>query len=312
MKKIDIYIYISKKKKVIYLFIHHFNLVFLFRGFRVRSLLDALKVFDEITERTIFTWNAMMGAFVSSGKYLAAIELYREMKALGVALDSCTFPSVLKACGALGETRSGVEIHGVAVKCGYGEVVFVCNAHISMYAKCGDLDGARVLFDGIMMEKEDTVSWNSIISAHVAEGRCLEALSLFRRMQEVGVESNTYTFVAALQGCEDPSFVKLGMEIHGFVLKSNHFVDVYVANALIAMYAKCGRMEDSVKVFDSMLCRDCVSWNTLLSGLVQNELYSDALNYFRDMQGSGLKFDQVSVLNLIAASGRLGNLLKGK
>lgn len=71
-------------------------------------------------------------------------------------------------------------------------------------------------------------------------------------------------------------------------------------------------MEDSVRVFDSMLCRDCVSWNTLLSGLVQNELYSDALNYFRDMQGSGLKFDLVSVLNLIAASGRLGNLLKGK
>ncbi|XP_052722694.1 pentatricopeptide repeat-containing protein At3g63370, chloroplastic-like [Vigna angularis] len=276
------------------------------------SLSDALKVFGEITERTNFTWNAMMGAFVSSGKYLEAIELYKEMRVDGVALDACTFPSVLKACGALGATRSGAEIHGVAVKCGYGEFVFVCNALISMYAKCGNLDGARMLFDGIMMEKEDAVSWNSIISAHVAEGKCLEALSLFRRMQEVGVESNTYTFVAALQGCEDPSFVKLGTEIHGAVLKSNHFVDVYVANALIAMYAKCGRMEDAVRVFESMLCRDCVSWNTLLSVLVQNELYSDAVNYFRDMQGSGLKFDQVSVLNLIAASGRLGNLLKGK
>ncbi|KAK7393495.1 hypothetical protein VNO78_22053 [Psophocarpus tetragonolobus] len=276
------------------------------------SLADALKLFDEMTERTIFTWNAMMGAFVSSGKYLDAVELYREMRVLGVALDACTFPLVLKACGALGESRVGAEIHGVAVKCGYGEFVFVCNALIAMYAKCGDLDGARVLFDGIMMEKEDTVSWNSIISAHVAEGKCLEALLFFKRMQEVGVASNTYTFVAALQCCEDPLFVKLGMEIHGAILKTNHFADIYVANALIAMYAKCGGMEDAERVFESMLCRDYVSWNTLLSGLVQNELYRDALNYFRDMHDSGQKPDQVSVLNLIAASGRSGNLLKGK
>ncbi|RDY07319.1 Protein SPIRRIG, partial [Mucuna pruriens] len=276
------------------------------------SLLDAVKVFDEMSKRTIFTWNAMMGAFISNGKYLEAIELYKEMRLLGVALDACSFPSVLKACGALGESRVGAEIHGVAVKCGFGEFVFVCNALIAMYAKCGDLGGARALFDGIMMEKEDTVSWNSIISAHVAQGKCLEALSLFRRMQEVGVASNTYTFVAALQGCEDPSFVKLGTEIHSVVLKSNHLADVYVANALIAMYAKCGQIEDAERVFEIMFWRDYVSWNTLLSGLVQNELYSDALNYFRDMQDSGQKPDQVSVLNLIAASGRLGNLLKGK
>ncbi|XP_057422804.1 pentatricopeptide repeat-containing protein At3g63370, chloroplastic [Lotus japonicus] len=275
------------------------------------SFLDAEKVFDKMTERTIFSWNAMMGAFVSSGRYLGALELYKEMRVLDVGLDAFTFPCVLKACGALGENRLGAEIHGVAVKCGYGAFVFVCNALIAMYAKCGDLGEARILFDKVMMGKEDSVSWNSIISAHVAEGQCLEALSLFRKMQEVGVESNTYTFVAALQACEDPTFIKLGMEIHAAVLKSNHFADIYVANALIGMYAKCGQMEDAERVFKSMPFKDFISWNTLLSGLVQNDLYDDALNHFRDMQNSGQKPDQVSVLNIIAASGRSGNLLIG-
>lgn len=276
------------------------------------SFLDAEKVFDKMSERTIFTWNAMIGASVSSGRYLEALELYEQMRLLGVPLDAFTFPCVLKACGALGESRLGSEIHGVAVKCGYGAFVFVCNALIAMYAKCGDLGGARMLFDdGFSMEKEDPVSWNSIISAHVAEGQCFEAFSLFRRMQEVGVESNTYTFVAALQACDDPIFVKLGMEIHAVILKANHFAHVYVANALISMYAKCGQMEYAERVFRSMLCKDRVSWNTLLSGLVQNDLYSDALNHFRDMQNSGQKPDQVSVLNAIAASGRSGNLLTG-
>ncbi|XP_061338109.1 pentatricopeptide repeat-containing protein At3g63370, chloroplastic [Gastrolobium bilobum] len=275
------------------------------------SFLDAKKVFDRMSERTIFTWNAMIGASVSNGKYLQALELYKEMRLLGVPLDACTFPCVLKACGALFESRLGAEIHGVALKCGYGAFVFVCNALITMYAKCGDLDGSRLLFESIVMENEDTVTWNSIISAHVAEGQFLEALSLFRRMQKVGVASNTYTFVAALQACEDPSFIKLGMEIHAVILKSNHFADIYVANALIATYAKWGKMEDVERVFKSMLYKDNISWNTLLSGLVQNDLYSDALNHFRDMQNSGQKPDQVSVLNMISVSGRTGNLLNG-
>ncbi|CAL5206971.1 unnamed protein product [Lathyrus oleraceus] len=275
------------------------------------SFLDAERVFDEMTERTIFTWNAMIGASVSSRRYLEAIELYKEMRGLGVSPDAFTFPCVLKACGALNERRLGHEIHGFAIKCGYGAFVFVCNALIAMYAKCGDLGGARMLFDSVLLEKEDPVSWNSIISAHVSEGQCFEALSLFRSMREVGVEINSYTFVSALQACEDPAFIKMGRGIHAVILKSNIFTDVYVSNALIAMYTKCGQIGDAERVFKSMLYKDCVSWNTLLSGMVQNDLYSDALNYFRDMQDSGQKPDQVSVINMIAASGRAGNLLTG-
>lgn len=274
------------------------------------SFLDAQKVFDRMPERTIFTWNAMIGACVSKGNYLEALELYKEMRVLGVPLDACTFPLVLKACGALKERHLGAEIHGVAFRSGYGAFVFVCNALIAMYARCLDLDGARMLFDS-MKEKEDTVSWNSIISSHVAEGLSLEALSLFRRMLEAGVACDTYTFVAALQACENQSFIYVGMEIHAFILKSDHVADVYVANALIAMYAKCRKMENAERVFKNMLYKDYISWNTLLSGLVQNNLYSDAVKHFRDMENSGQKPDQVSVLNMIAASGRSGNLLKG-
>ncbi|KAE9589182.1 hypothetical protein Lal_00000215 [Lupinus albus] len=274
------------------------------------SFFDAQKVFDRMRERTIFTWNAMIGACISNGNYVRAVELYKEMRVLGAPLDAFTFPLVLKACGALNERSIGAEIHAVALKSGYGAVVFVCNALIAMYAKCLYLDGARMLFDSIK-EKEDPVSWNSIISSHVAAGLSLEALSLLRRMLEAGVSCNTYTFVAALQACENPSVVNLGMEIHAFILKSNHCADVYVANALIAMYAECGRVEDAKRAFKNMICKDYISWNTLLSGLVQNDLYNDALKHFRDMQNSGQKPDQVSVLNMIAASGRLGNLLNG-
>ncbi|CAI0448817.1 unnamed protein product [Linum tenue] len=66
---------------------------------------DSQKVFDKMSDRTIFTWNAMMGAYVSNGKNLEALELYRQIRVSGSPLDSRTFPCALKACGALGACR---------------------------------------------------------------------------------------------------------------------------------------------------------------------------------------------------------------
>lgn len=270
----------------------------------------AEKMFDKMSQRTIFTWNAMIGAYVSNGEPLRALNLYREMRVSGVSLDSCTFPSVLKACGELNNIRCGTEIHGLAIKCGYDSIAFVVNSIVAMYAKCGNLDGARQLFDG-MTEKDDIVSWNCIISAYAANGQSVEALRLFRDMQKVGLAMNTYTFVATLQACEDSFFVKLGMEIHAVILKASHDVDVYLVNALITMYARCGRMNEAARIFYKMNDKDYISWNAFLSGFVQNGLYEEALKFFHDMQDADRKPDQVSVLNVIAASGRLGNLLKG-
>lgn len=274
------------------------------------SILSAEKVFDKMPHRTIFTWNAMIGAYVSNGEPFGALSLYREMRILGVPLDSCTFPCLLKACGALNNLHCGAEIHGLAIKCGYDSIIFMVNSIVAMYAKCSNLDGARQLFDG-MTEKEDIVSWNSIISAFAANGQSVEALGHFRDMQKLGLALNTYTFVAALQACEDSFFVKLGMEIHAAVLKASHDVDVYVANALIAMYARCGKMDEAARIFYKMDDQDYISWNTLLSGFVQNGLYEESLKFFYEMQDAGRKPDQVSVLNVISASGRLGNLLNG-
>ncbi|KAF3436242.1 hypothetical protein FNV43_RR23334 [Rhamnella rubrinervis] len=274
------------------------------------SLFNAKKLFDEMCHKTIFTWNAMIGSCVSNGEPLGALELYRDMRLLGVSLDLCTFPCIVRACGTLGNLRYGTEIHGLTIKYGCDSVVFVANSLVSMYAKCGDLNGARKLFDGIT-KKDDTVSWNSMISAYSANGQSIEALRLFREMQKVNLAMNAYTFVSALQACEDSLFGKLGREIHAAVMKSSHFFDTYVGNALIAMYMRCGKMVDAARIFNDLEDKDNISWNTMFSGFVQNGLYNETLQLFHDMYCAGQKPDEVSVLNIIAASGRLGNILNG-
>ena len=42
--------------------------------------------------------------------------------------------------------------------------------------------------------------------------------------------------------------------------------DSVVANSLIDMYAKCGRIDDSRLAFDKMDKRDEVSWNAIICG----------------------------------------------
>ncbi|KAL5796635.1 hypothetical protein ACOSQ2_001455 [Xanthoceras sorbifolium] len=275
------------------------------------SLPDAEKVFDKMSQRTIFTWNAMLGAYVSNGEPLGALGTYREMQVLGISVDAFTFPCVLKACAMLKDVNCGAQVHGVVTKCGYDSIPFVVNSLVAMYAKCYDLDKAMQLFDRTG-EKEDVVLWNSMISAYSAYGLSIEALGLLRDMQKTSQVTNSYTFVAALQACENSLFRKMGMEIHAAILKSSQNLDVYVANALISMYARCGRMSQATGVFNQLENKDRVSWNSMLTGFVQNGLYKEAMQFFHRLQGAGKKLDQVSVISVVAASGRLGNLLNGK
>lgn len=282
----------------------------LFMYVKCGSLLNAEKLFDRMCHRTIFTWNAMIGAYVSNGEPVVALELCRKMHSLGVTLDSCTFACILKACATINDLRCGSEIHGLAIKYGCDSIVFVVNSLVAMYAKCGDLDKARKLFD-ILIQKEDIVSWNSIISAYSGNGQSLEALGLFRELQKMKLPTSTYTFVCALQACENSLFEKLGREIHAAVIKSRYSSDVYVGNALLGMYVRCGKMVAAIGIFNDVEDKDIVSWNTMLSAFVQDGLYNDALQLFYDMQNTDQKPDQVTVLNIIAASGRLGNKLNG-
>ncbi|CAM8928741.1 unnamed protein product [Rhodiola kirilowii] len=273
---------------------------------------NAEKVFDKMPHRTTFTWNGMIGACISSREYLKALRLYRDMRVCGVSLDAYTFPCVLKGCGALGDSRTGFEIHGLAIKYGCISVGFVVNALVSMYSKCNDLDGARRLFDR-MAEREDVVLWNSMISAYSGSGYAAEGIHVFREMQSEGVAANTYTLVAALQACEESSVKSIGQQIHGFVLRSGCHLDVYVANALLAFYARLGDMGQAANIFYNMDRRDHVTWNTMLSGFTQNGLYRDVLSLFQDMVlDDRLIPDQVSLLNIASAAGRLGKLLIGK
>ncbi|KAG0490406.1 hypothetical protein HPP92_007269 [Vanilla planifolia] len=266
--------------------------------------------FDELPQRTIFAWNALIWAYASLNETERAIRLYCNMRILGEVPDGCTFACVLKACRSVDHLYYGLDIHSLSVKCGLISCSFVANGLINMYGKCGQFDLAEKLFDGIP-KKRDLVLWNSIVSCSIQAAKYAKAISLFREMHKTGMTMDSYTAVSVLQACAELSLVKLGREVQGSLLRCRGSLELYEGNALVIMYAKNGFLPHAVQVFDLMNEKDNISWNSLLSAFVQNCFYWNAIELFCRMLEMGYKPDPISLVVVASASARLGNFLNG-
>ncbi|XP_078429565.1 pentatricopeptide repeat-containing protein At3g63370, chloroplastic-like [Wolffia australiana] len=273
---------------------------------------SAERVFEGIPRPSIFAWNAVLGAYASSeGRQEKALKLYDGLRAAGVTPDACTLASVVKSCAAGGDVVRGAEAHGLAVKLGHATAAVVLNSLISMYAKCGRLEPARRVFE-LLPEKEDRVSWNAVVAACVQNERWSDALEYFKQMRESGLGLCSFTAVSVLQACKALSRLELGRALHGGLAKSGQKMEIFVANAMLVMYAGCGDMGSCLRAFREMGHKDVVSWNSVLSGYLLNGLHRDLLLLFREMVLAGWEPDKVSVLCAVTSLGQLGEAGRGK
>ncbi|PON88982.1 Tetratricopeptide-like helical domain containing protein [Trema orientale] len=237
-------------------------------------LLEARRVFDEMPKRDVVTWNAMVSGYTQEGDHgLEAILLFVEMVRGRMELDHVSFTSAVSACGHERNLELGRLIHGLTIKSGYGTDVSVCNVLISTYSKCEVTEDAKLVFQ--VMKERNVVSWTSIISLNEED-----ALTLFNGMRLDGVYPNDVTFVGLIHAISTRNLKKEGQMIHGFCIKTGFLLEQNVCNSLITMYAKFESMEECLKFFEELSCRDITSWNSLISGCAQNGLYQKALQMF--------------------------------
>eukprot|EP01018_Ginkgo_biloba_P004002 Gb_27891 [translate_table: standard] len=273
------------------------------------NLADARLVFQKLPIRSMFSWNAMIGGYARHGHCEETLALYYQMQTAGVHPDNYTFPCVLKACAGLEVLEQGKNVHSYVIRSGFVSDVYVGNALVAMYAKCGNIDDARHVFD--KMPQRDAVSWNAMIAGYAQNGHCDETFRLFSQMQLAGMKINSFTIVSILQVCASLAALQQGRELHGFIIKSASELVIFQKNALIAMYSKCGIIGDARQVFYEMSWRDLVSWNTMLAGYVQNERCVDALKLFHQMQLVGPEADLVTITSVLSACAHLGALQGG-
>jgi len=180
---------------------------------------EALKVFGEMTVRSVVTWNCLISSFAQFGHSRDAVSWFRELMRSGNGLSDGSFVAVLPSFG-LPE-----QVHGVMKKIGMDSVSAVANAFLNSYCTCGAIDVAKKLFDEIMFR--DVVCWNTMITgfarSHVPE----RAFELFLSMQRQGIFPNEITFASVLYACTVIDGHELGRFVHAKVTKHDLSTSVF-------------------------------------------------------------------------------------
>ncbi|KAK1422902.1 hypothetical protein QVD17_18191 [Tagetes erecta] len=267
----------------------------------------ARKVFDEMPEPYVFLWNAIIRGYTKRNMFNEAIMLYTRMQNMGVGPDCFTMPHVLKACGGAAEFEVGRAVHGQIYRCGFESDVFVQNGLVAVYAKCGRLDNARVVFEGLGDHKT-IVSWTSIISAYAQNGQPIEGLKCFERMRSSGLKPDWITLVSVISAYADVEDLRQGESVHSCVIKLGLESETDLRIALITLYAKCGEVMIAKSLFDEMETCNVIMWNTMISGFAKNGCCNEAIIIFKKMLSKNLKPDSVTVCATILACAQLGSL----
>ncbi|KAL9665046.1 hypothetical protein QQ045_020455 [Rhodiola kirilowii] len=242
---------------------------------------EARKVFDEIPVRDVVSWNSIISGYSKLGFAREAVGLFREMREGGFHPDEMTLVSVLRACGELGDLSLGKWIRDFVDETDVELNTYIGSALVHMYSKCGDLSLARGTFDE--MERKDVVLWNAMITGYAQNGMADEAISLFNEMRAIRVEPNAITLVGVLSSCAAIGALDLGKWTETYILQKGVQCDVFVATALIDMYAKCGSLNDSLRIFEQMPQKNDVSWNTMISAFAFHGKAMEALSLFKRM-----------------------------
>ncbi|KAG8387906.1 hypothetical protein BUALT_Bualt02G0070100 [Buddleja alternifolia] len=284
--------------------------------YELDSIEHARQVFDEITQRTIYVWNAIFRALSLSGYGEEVLNLYWRMNRIGMPSDRFTYTYALKACvvseSKLSSPWRGKEIHAHILRHGYESHVHIMTTLVDMYAKFGCVEDANLVFSS--MPVKNLVSWSAMIACFAKNGRPFEALELFHEMMvESGdVLPNSVTMVSVLQACAALSALEQGKLIHGYILRKGLDSILPVMSALVTMYARCGALELGLNVFNQMGKRDVVSWNSLISSYGIHGLGLKALEVFKEMVRLGVSPSPITFVSVLGACSHSGLVDEGK
>ncbi|KAL9226480.1 hypothetical protein vseg_002288 [Gypsophila vaccaria] len=265
--------------------------------------------FDSMPERDVVSWNTLISCYLQSRDCWKCVDIFVEVVRGGVCFDHATLAMILKCCSLIEDYKLGVQVHGRAVKSGFGDDMVTGSALVDMYSKCRYLDESlRFFFE---MPEKNWVCWSAVIAGFVQNNRFSDALELFKEMQRQGVGVSQSTYASVLRSCAGIPSLGLGCQLHAHTLKTNFGTDIVVSTATLDMYAKCQRLVESRKVFNSMPQRSVQSYNAMLVGYVQSNQGSEALLMFQYLRETDLSFDEVTLSSALSACAVTNNLSAG-
>lgn len=272
---------------------------------------NARELFDEMPERNVVLYNNMIGMYLHNGLAYDALKLFVQMLQLGHCHpDGYTYPFVIKACGDSSLGKLGLVFHGRTLKDGFEMDTIVQNSLLTMYMNWRERKAAKKVFDATW--DRSVVSWNAMISGYFKNGCAREALEVFNRMVDLGLEPDHATVVSVLPACGYLKEFGTGRRVHMFVEKKGLVNSIVVMNALVDMYVKCDSMDGARFVFDGMDEKDVVTWTSMINGYILKGDARSALALCQLMQLEDIMPNSVTIASLLSVCGNSYHFSDGK
>ncbi|KAG0488686.1 hypothetical protein HPP92_007497 [Vanilla planifolia] len=266
-------------------------------------------LFQRILNKDVISWTTMIACYAQNGYYTEAIEFFRRVQVEGTDADPLMIGSILQACSGLVSPSFLKQIHGYTIRHDLLDLVLK-NTVIDVYGECGMVGHAVKVFEGI--KDKDVVSWTSMITCYVRNRLFNDALSLFGNMITANVHPDVVALLGMLSAAAGLASLTKGKEVHAFLIRRSMCVDGNVSSLLVDMYARCGKIDESFKVFKKIGCKDLVLWTSIVDACGMHGMGREAVDLFERMEEAGIVPDHVAFLALLYACSHSRLVVEGK
>ncbi|KAL5991821.1 hypothetical protein ACLOJK_012732 [Asimina triloba] len=236
---------------------------------RCGRIADACRAFIGMLDKDVVAWNAVVSGHAHHGLSRIALGLFEKMRFLGLRPDLVTWNAVISGFALAGEPLASVKVFEMMSESGI---------------------------------EPDVVSWTSVISGFVQNFCNKEAFGMFRQMMFSRVRPSSVTVSGLLPACANVADLRRGKQLHGYAVAIGVEEDIFVCNALVDMYAKCGFIFEAAKLFHKMKVRNTVSWNSMIFGYANHGYCTEALELFNLMlQMNNAKPDHLTFTAVLTA-----------
>lgn len=219
---------------------------------KIGDIDNAQQLFDEMPERNAISWSAMMAAYSRVSNFREVLSLFRQMQEVDTRPNESVLVSVLTASAHLGAVTQGLWVHSYAKRYNLESNTILATALVDMYSKCGYVEAALSVFEGIPIK--DASAWNAMITGVAMNGDAMKSLELFNKMVVDNIQPTETTFVAVLTACTHAKMVDKGLELfdqistlYGVKPGLQHYACV------VDLLARAGMVEEAEKFIEDKM-----------------------------------------------------------
>uniref|UniRef100_A0A7N2L4M1 Pentatricopeptide repeat-containing protein n=1 Tax=Quercus lobata TaxID=97700 RepID=A0A7N2L4M1_QUELO len=290
------------------------------------SMDEACMVFQEINAKNAVSWTTLITGYTHRGDGYGGLRVFWQMLLVYIShtiyikflnlfdkheeaeLNPFSFSIFVRVCTSIGSYTLGKLIHAAVISHGFETNLPVMNSILDMYCSCGGLSEENQYFHE--MNEKDLIRWNTLITGYERLDST-ESLHIFSQMESEGFGPNCFTFTSVTAACANLAVLNCGQQVHGGIVRRGLDENLALVNALIDMYAKCGSISDSRKVFSEITCRDLVSWTTMMIGYGAHGYGKEAVELFDEVIWSGIRPDKIVYMAVLSACSHAGLVDEG-